>query len=280
MLVFIIASLSVLTLLLLKNKERIELKKIEIYIEGMEPSFNSFKIIHISDFHESPRYEEILSQIRKVDTDIFCISGDMVDARKNSHERSIFFISELRKMADVYYVSGNHEARYGGYEDFEKKLKDMGVKVLNNESDYIKKRGFKILIMGISDPKFKYTAYKKNREIFERKFIEESLRNMKDEEIFTLLLSHRPEKFDIYVKYGIDLVLSGHAHGGQIILPFVGGLYSPNQGFFPKYFKGLYKNNKTIMNVSAGLGPSIFPLRINNPYEVYLIELKNSSKKI
>ena len=94
-----------------------------------------------------------------------------------------------------------------------------------------------------------------------------------DQAGYTILLSHRPELFDTYVSGEIDLVLSGHAHGGQFRLPFIGGLYAPGQGFFPKYDAGMYSKETTSMVVSRGLGNSIIPLRFNNRPEIVLIEL-------
>ena len=94
-----------------------------------------------------------------------------------------------------------------------------------------------------------------------------------DKDAYTILLSHRPELFDIYVKSGVDLVLSGHAHGGQFRLPFLGGLVAPNQGLFPEYDSGLYTSGNTNMIVSRGIGNSIIPIRFNNRPEVVLLEL-------
>lgn len=90
---------------------------------------------------------------------------------------------------------------------------------------------------------------------------------------YNLLLSHRPELFETYKDSGIDLVLTGHAHGGQFRLPFIGGLIAPNQGFFPKYDSGLYTDGRTNMVVSRGLGNSIIPLRFNNRPEIVIVEL-------
>jgi predicted MPP superfamily phosphohydrolase len=90
---------------------------------------------------------------------------------------------------------------------------------------------------------------------------------------FTILLSHRPELFDAYADYPINLVLTGHAHGGQFRLPFVGGVVAPHQGFFPKYDKGIYRREGTNMVVSCGLGNSAFPVRFNNPSELVVVEL-------
>ena len=93
------------------------------------------------------------------------------------------------------------------------------------------------------------------------------------EDDFQILLSHRPELFQEYVDAEVDLVFSGHAHGGQFQLPFIGGVVTPNQGFFPEYDSGLYTSGSVSMVVSRGVGNSIIPLRINNRPEVVLIEL-------
>ena len=93
---------------------------------------------------------------------------------------------------------------------------------------------------------------------------------------YTLLLSHRPELFDAYVQAGADLVFSGHLHGGQFRLPFIGGLVGPGQGLFPKYDAGMYTQQSTTMVVSRGLGNSIFPFRVNNRPELVIVELQQA----
>lgn len=99
------------------------------------------------------------------------------------------------------------------------------------------------------------------------------LKDLMDENQYTILLSHRPELFNVYAAHSIDLILSGHAHGGQVRLPFVGGLVAPNQGLFPKYDEGIYEIGPSKMVVSRGLGNSIFPVRINNRPELVVITL-------
>ena len=100
------------------------------------------------------------------------------------------------------------------------------------------------------------------------------LNQLKNEQ-YTILLSHRPELFDVYVEYDMDIVFSGHAHGGQFRLPFIGGLVAPNQGLFPKYDAGLFVEDNTHMIVSKGIGNSIIPMRFNNRPEVIVITLKS-----
>ena len=94
--------------------------------------------------------------------------------------------------------------------------------------------------------------------------------------MYTVLLSHRPELFEVYDANGVELVFTGHAHGGQFRLPFIGGLFAPHQGFLPKYDAGIFKQNNTNMIVSRGIGNSIFPFRFNNRPEIVVVELQNS----
>ena len=116
-----------------------------------------------------------------------------------------------------------------------------------------------IAVIGVNDPDFKT----------------DKLAQLQVEEAgFTVLLSHRPELFDAYVEKNVDLALSGHSHGGQIRLPFLGGLIAPHQGLFPKYDGGLYTKDDTNMVVSRGVGNSLFPFRVNNRPEIVLVELR------
>ena len=124
--------------------------------------------------------------------------------------------------------------------------------------------------MGIKDPDFYDATESDTRKILTKEVITEFEYT---EEDFTLLLSHRPELFDVYTEAGLDLILTGHAHGGQFRLPFIGGLAAPNQGLFPKYDAGVFSENDTHMVVSRGIGNSIIPLRFNNPPEIVVVKL-------
>ena len=143
--------------------------------------------------------------------------------------------------------------------------------MLENQKVQITKDGENITLMGIQDPSFRTDYLFGDAESVSRQAIT-SLQNKSDG--FTVLLSHRPELFELYVDTGVDLVFSGHAHGGQFRLPFVGGLVAPNQGFFPKYDAGQFTEENTTMIVSRGVGNSIIPFRINNPPELVVVELK------
>ena len=91
---------------------------------------------------------------------------------------------------------------------------------------------------------------------------------------YTVLLSHRPELFAVYAEQGIDLVFSGHAHGGQFRLPILGGLIAPNQGLFPQFDAGQFTSGQTAMLVSRGIGNSVIPIRINNRPQIVVAELR------
>ena len=143
--------------------------------------------------------------------------------------------------------------------------------MLENQKVLITRDGESITLIGIQDPSFRTDYLFGDAETVAERTIK-SLQNESDD--FTVLLSHRPELFDVYAESGMDLVFSGHAHGGQVRLPLVGGLMAPNQGFFPKYDAGQFTEDDTTMIVSRGVGNSIIPVRINNPPEVVVVELK------
>ena len=149
---------------------------------------------------------------------------------------------------------------------------EIGVTVLEDKSISLEKSGEDITLMGVDDPSF-ITDYLLGDD---EEVMQDKLSELKSENSYTILLSHRPELFKIYVENDIDLVLSGHAHGGQFRLPFVDGLYAPNQGLFPEYDSGLYTEENTNMIVSRGIGNSLFPFRFNNRPEVILVKLKKT----
>ena len=183
------------------------------------------------------------------------------------------FAKEAVKIAPVYYVTGNHEASLSQYDELKIELKTIGVIVLEDEAVQLKHDTEEITLIGLSDPDFTIKG-----DIFGEvpAMVSTKLNNLADDEnSYTILLSHRPELFESYVHCNIDLVLSGHAHGGQFRLPFIGGLIAPNQGLFPQYDAGLYTSGSTNMIVSRGLGNSIIPIRFNNRPEVVVIELLN-----
>ena len=201
------------------------------------------------------------------------VTGDLIDSRQTDLDIALEFAWQAGKIARVYYVSGNHEARVPEYEDLKTGLVKAGVVILENQKVQITREGESITLMGIDDPSFQEDYLFGDSESVARQAIE-NLQNESDG--YTVLLSHRPELFDLYVETGMDLVFSGHAHGGQFRLPFVGGLVAPNQGFFPKYDAGQFTGENTTMIVSRGVGNSIIPMRFNNRPEIIVVEFQKS----
>ncbi len=236
--------------------------------EKIPENFSGFRIAQISDLHNAQfgdNNKKLIKTLKDTKPDIIVITGDIVDSQKTDIDIAVEFAKESVGIAPTYYVTGNHEANISNKE-FEKLrtgLLEAGVTVLENESVIIEHNGSFIKIAGVND------------YFFNGNF-EQNIMNLTEEKnIYTVLLSHRPEYFDLYVKSGADLVFSGHAHGGQFRIPFVGGIVAPGQGVFPKYDGGKYTRDKTEMIVSRGLGNSIIPFRINNRPEIVVAELKH-----
>lgn len=236
-------------------------------------AFDGYRIAHISDLHNTEigrNYEKLLQILRDAEPDMIAITGDLIDSRRTDTEIALQFVREAVKIAPCYYVTGNHEARVTQYVDLKKSMIDAGVTVLEDTQTDIALNGQSITLIGVNDPSFETDYLLGDAE----ELMCTKLKTLHTEEGFTVLLSHRPELFDTYAENGIDLALSGHAHGGQFRLPFIGGLVAPNQGIFPKYDAGHYQKETTNMIVSRGIGNSLFPFRFNNRPEVILVELR------
>lgn len=252
----------------------LELNTYSISSQRLPKAFDGFRIAHISDLHNTEMGQgnaELLKLLRQSEPDIIAITGDLIDSRNTNIDIALDFIKEAMKIAPCYYATGNHEARIAEYPDFRAAMEAAGVIVLEDEKTTISIDGETITVIGVNDPIF-IPGYQSDKAQMLMSGVLESLR-APQEDGFTILLSHRPKLFDVYVQSDLDLVLSGHAHGGQFRLPFVGGVYVPSQGWFPEYDAGLFTENNTNMIVSRGIGNSAFPFRINNRPEVILIEL-------
>ena len=205
--------------------------------------------------------------IKDSSPDIIVVTGDIVDSRHTDVQIARNFINNASDIAPVYYVTGNHEARVSEENHIDSVSLNENVTVLHNEDIFLEKADSKIQLIGVDDPNFLSDSYSKE-------YLNHELAKYKDNEHFKILLSHRPEYFEVYVDNNIDIVFSGHAHGGQFRFPFIGGLYAPNQGFFPRFDSGLYTENNANLVVSRGLGNSIFPFRLNNPPEIIIVTLQ------
>jgi len=276
--IFITIIVFLLSFLYFENNN-IVISNYHIKSKTLPKVFNNFKIVQISDLHNKVFYKDnntLVAKIKSQNPNIIVITGDLVDRRSYNEENALSFIDKIKSIAPIYYVNGNHEGLSGHFKSLEKKLKEAGVFVLRNESLFYEVNKEKILILGVDDPVFNTIVYPKanmNEDIMKNQLL-----HVDNKKYFRILLSHRPEFFELYANSNIDVAFTGHAHGGQIIIPFVGGIFSPNQGFFPKYYKGMYTKNNTTMVLSRGLGNSVAPQRIFNRPEIVSVTLNTVGK--
>ena len=269
----IVAIILVLVVWIRWGNTALEINEYKIVSNSVPQNFHGFRIAQVSDLHNAEFGEgnsKLIQLLSQTEPDFIVLTGDLIDSRNTDIEIALAFAREALKIAPVYYISGNHEARVSEYEGLKMGLAEAGVIVLENQKVEITREGESITLMGIDDPSFQENYLFGDSEGVAKQAIETLLRVSDG---YTVLLSHRPELFELYVETGMDLVFSGHAHGGQFRLPFIGGLVAPNQGFFPKYDAGLFSEENTTMIVSRGVGNSIVPLRFNNRPEIIVVML-------
>ena len=244
--------------------------------DKLPQNFNGYKIVQLSDLHSKSfgnDQSDLVKKVKKSAPDLIVFTGDLIDSDKYDEKLSLILMEKLVQVAPVYYVTGNHEWWSGKFNTLEDKLKNIGVQVMRNTAEEITIKTDKIQIIGIDDPANVKESY------VERAKTEENITNLIEEnegkDNFQILLSHRPEMFSLYSEYGFDVVFSGHAHGGQFRIPFVGGLIAPDQGLFPKYTSRKYKSDNTTMIVNRGLGNSIIPIRVFNRPEIVVVTLNS-----
>lgn len=241
------------------------------YTKKVTKGFDGYKILQVSDLQNKAfgqNQERILNKIRNAAPDIIIITGDLIDRNRTNLATAMTLVDGAVNIAPVYYVSGNHEHQSGCFEKLSEQLTEAGVTVLENGKSVIQRNGDTLELIGLADKRV-------------NPYYQEALSTLAkgaEKEAFQILLSHRPELFEAYVESGVDLAFTGHAHGGQIRLPFIGGIFAPNQGFFPPYTSGIYEKKGTSMVVSRGLGNSTFPFRIFNRPELVMVTLKWENK--
>lgn len=272
----IFAVLAAISVWIAWGNSALMVNEISVTSDELPQSFSGYKIAQVSDLHNAQfgkDNEKLIEKLNECEPDIIVLTGDLIDSYHTNIDVSISFAEKAVQIAPTYYVTGNHEARIDGLSEFLKRLEDKGVTVLQNESVTLNNENERITLLGVSDPSFQADYL-----FVDEKTVTDSAVSdlMNGTEGYTVLLSHRPEMFDVYVKNNVDLVLTGHAHGGQFRLPFFGGLVAPGQGLFPKYDSGLYTMNGTNMIVSRGIGNSIIPFRVNNRPEIVMVELSSS----
>ena len=249
-----VAFLALCVLFVWFNNRCIKKTRVRRKIEGAP----KLKIVHLSDLH-GKRFGKnsikLIEKVAKEKPDFIAITGDLIHLYTPKNIAVAAEVaSALKEIAPVVYIAGNHEMRNKGYRNLRKILIEAGITVLDDRAEEV----CNITVVGLNGA---------------------SLRNDKINRVTPdispkILLAHEPQFFEKYAREGYDLVLCGHAHGGQWRIPFTGiGLYAPGQGAFPKYTAGVHEKGKTAMIISRGLGNSEFPLRLFNRPEIVIIEI-------
>ncbi|MCU5376007.1 metallophosphoesterase [Bacillus cereus] len=271
--ILFIGTLVGLSIFLYVQNNLISITEVNITSSKIPSYFKGYKILQLSDLHNKKfgdNQDVLIQKVKNINPNIIVITGDLIDSKSYDAEVSMELIRELVKEYPVYFVTGNHEKWSGKYNDLEKELKKHHITVLRNEHVTIQKGEQKINLLGIDDPEF-VTGNRDEGNVVKDEIIKAKIEIPPD--TYNVLLSHRPEFLAEYADEQIDLVFSGHAHGGQFRLPFIGGVVAPNQGIFPTYTAGLYETQNTSMVVSRGLGNSIIPQRIFNRPELVIVQL-------
>lgn len=261
-----------------KSNFSFKVTKYKISSYEIPNAFNGFKIAQISDLHASvygKDQEKIMKKLEEEKVDIVVFTGDLISRKSSNLEKFAQSLGELIKKYPSYYIPGNHELMRKGdkeYENFLALLEKEGMIMLGNKTFPLYRRGASIQLSGLDEGLsfYKVKASKNHIPV-------ESLVTAPDKDVFSILLAHNPLYFDSYIKWGADLILAGHVHGGAIRLPLIGGILSPEVGLFPKYDKGLYTSGRQNMIVSVGMGDSFPGFRLFNQKELVIVELESQS---
>lgn len=260
----VLAILVVLTLIALD--ERLILRT---YTVASPKLTAEVRLAVVTDFHSSDNADDVVAMVASCAPDAVLLVGDLFDddTQNRPPERTLSLMRQLSAQYPCYYVSGNHEAWTGEMDALYQQTEDAGVTVLRMSSGVLTVRGQRIALCGVPDPYEMVFSGAPDTEEQIRQALEDV-----DSADFTVLLAHRPELLAKYAQFPVDLVVSGHAHGGQVRIPGVlNGLYAPNQGWFPKLAGGAYTQDGTTLIVSRGLAVRTRLPRIFNRPEVVLV---------
>jgi len=264
----------------------INVTSIGVKHEAIPVKFNGYKIVQISDLHGKmfgPDQSDLVLAVKKTNPDLIVVTGDLIDRRHYDEEPGVLLLEKVKDVAPAYFVTGNHEWWSGRFDFLEERLVRSGVNVLRGDHIKIERGGQSLIVVGIDDvakyfdaPDFGDSVEARNRAVIRE--LSNATEGITRED-FTILLAHRPENMPIYSAFGMDLILSGHTHGGQINIPFIGALVAPDQGFFPKYSAGVYEEDGSTMVINRGLGNSIFPVRLLNRPEIVVVTLRTQPRE-
>lgn len=239
------------------------------------------KFVLISDLHNKVygnKNDKVIAAVKKMNPDFIVLAGDLVTSKAGEDMTpGIELVKALGKDYKVYYGLGNHESKlkqctdkFGDkFDRLKAGIKDKNVILLENESIDIPKTNIRITGLDLD---LKYFAHFRIRKL-EDGYLQKTLPQY-DETKCNILIAHNPDYFEDYAKWGADLVLSGHVHGGIMRIPFLGGVIAPSYKIFPKYDGGIFKTGKSVMLLGRGMGSHTLPFRFFNPAELYEVTLK------
>ena len=245
---------------------------------------NSVKVAIISDLHDNQLGEtnkDLINQINSLSPDIILFVGDGVNSDSKDSKIVTNLMKQLSNDSKVFYSLGNTDIDYieSGTSNLLKELENIGVTVLDNEYKDIKVNGNNIRVGGMYSYAFGLNGEDKVNKDTMEEGVYDFLDDFQDTSNYKIMMAHRPDSFifgNASQVWDIDLVVSGHNHGGQVVIPFVGGLYGGDQGWFPEYDKGLFDLNKIKILISSGLGSGKQKLpRFNNPPEIVNLHISN-----
>ena len=256
---------------LLWDNRRLDVSHYEVGLEQLPAAADGLRIAQVSDLHSASFGtfpQRVVAGVEAARPDLIAITGDLLDYRAADLHVVLDVARDLQAIAPAYYVLGNHEADSPLRDELIAGLESLGVVVLRDEAVTTEIGGTEVSVVGLDDPRVRSAQGRRAQEpaqVLSRLDL--------PPDVPTILLAHRPELLDQYTGAGIDLVLSGHAHGGQVRAPGIGGLYAPHQGWLPELTEGVHTRGDTTMVISRGLGNSIAAVRVNNPRELVVVEL-------
>ncbi|WP_458412998.1 metallophosphoesterase [Schinkia sp. CFF1] len=242
--------------------------KIKFHSNKM-PQGSKFTILQITDMHNKMfrnHNKDLIKVVKNTKADLIVITGDLIDRRTKNLKNVLHFIENLTFInSNLFFVAGNHEWGNPLFDKLLEELKKQNVRVLNNESTHIIVGNTAINLVGVDD----YTTGHGN--------LKKALSGIRKQQ-YTLLLSHSPSVIKSINSNSVDLILSGHTHGGQIRFPLLGALIVPDQGLFPKYDKGPFKlGENRYLYIDSGLGTSRWPIRFLNQSQISFITILNEN---
>ena len=271
------ALLLVLTAAALSADSRwhLQLSEVSLRFPSLPPALDGYRIVQLSDLHSKP-FKKALEKTRALRPDVIVITGDYIRDRNPRKDTMLEYGRALCEVAPVYYITGNHERRLDSFEELMQELREIGFHVLLNETAQLTVGENTLSLLGLDENQADFKDYRARKNgTFEYPDMSDYLHRLESMDGYKIVLTHFPENFEgleamHYSRYDFDLQLSGHAHGGQFILPLIGPVFSPGQGIHPKYARGTFGERPRLI-VSRGIGNSEFPFRLfNHPEIIYI----------